>query len=73
MNPPLRSEEDRKATIAAVVDGTVDLLATDHAPHTMEEKDLGFLDARTASLVLNARMAYATRFLWTAALSPTNA
>ena len=45
MNPPLRSEEDRKATIAAVADGTVDLLATDHAPHTMEEKDLGFLDA----------------------------
>ena len=45
MNPPLRSEADRKATIAAIADGTVDLLATDHAPHTMEEKDLGFLDA----------------------------
>ena len=38
MNPPLRSEADRQATIAAVADGTVDLLATDHAPHTMEEK-----------------------------------
>mgnify|MGYP000810823872 CR=1 FL=1 len=36
---------DRQATIAAVADGTVDLLATDHAPHTMEEKELGFLDA----------------------------
>ena len=45
MNPPLRSEADRQATIAAVADGTVDLLATDHAPHTMEEKELGFLDA----------------------------
>ncbi|MBW3090155.1 dihydroorotase [Bifidobacterium miconisargentati] len=45
MNPPLRSEEDRKATIAAIADGTVDLLATDHAPHTMEEKELGFLKA----------------------------
>ena len=45
MNPPLRSEEDRKATIAAVADGTVDLLATDHAPHTLEEKELGFLEA----------------------------
>ena len=45
MNPPLRSEADRQATIAAIADGTVDLLATDHAPHTMKEKELGFLDA----------------------------
>ncbi|MBT1173389.1 amidohydrolase family protein [Bifidobacterium sp. MA2] len=45
MNPPLRSEADRKATVAAIADGTVDLLATDHAPHTMEEKALGFLEA----------------------------
>ena len=35
MNPPLRSEADRQATIAAVADGTVDLLATDHAPHEL--------------------------------------
>lgn len=45
MNPPLRSEADRKATIAAIADGTVDLLATDHAPHTLEEKARGFLEA----------------------------
>lgn len=45
MNPPLRSEADRQATIAAIADGTVDLLATDHAPHTLEEKALGFLEA----------------------------
>ena len=45
MNPPLRSEADRQATIAAIADGTVDMLATDHAPHTMEEKERGFLDA----------------------------
>ncbi|PLS30009.1 dihydroorotase [Bifidobacterium margollesii] len=45
MNPPLRSAEDREATIAAIADGTVDMIATDHAPHTMEEKALGFLDA----------------------------
>ena len=45
MNPPLRSEADRQATIAAIADGTVDLLATDHAPHTMDEKARGFLDA----------------------------
>ena len=45
MNPPLRSEADRKATIEAIADGTVDLLATDHAPHTLDEKRLGFLEA----------------------------
>ncbi|MBT1176442.1 amidohydrolase family protein [Bifidobacterium callimiconis] len=45
MNPPLRSEADRQATIAAIADGTVDLLATDHAPHTLDEKKLGFLEA----------------------------
>ena len=45
MNPPLRSAADRQATIAAIADGTVDLLATDHAPHTLEEKERGFLEA----------------------------
>ena len=45
MNPPLRSAADRLATIEAIVDGTVDMLATDHAPHTLEEKSEGFLEA----------------------------
>ncbi|MUH59111.1 dihydroorotase [Bifidobacterium canis] len=45
MNPPLRSEADRRATIAAIADGTVDMIATDHAPHTLEEKERGFLEA----------------------------
>jgi len=38
MNPPLREEEDRLAIIQGLVDGTIDLIATDHAPHTREEK-----------------------------------
>jgi len=38
MNPPLREEEDRLAIIHGLVDGTIDLIATDHAPHTREEK-----------------------------------
>jgi dihydroorotase len=38
MNPPLRSERDRAAVIEAIADGTVDCLATDHAPHTIEDK-----------------------------------
>jgi dihydroorotase len=45
MNPPLRSEEDRAACIAAIVDGTVDCFATDHAPHTADEKARPFTDA----------------------------
>ena len=42
MNPPLRSAKDRDALIEAVVDGTIDCLATDHAPHTEIEKDSDF-------------------------------
>ena len=38
MNPPLREEADRQAIIAGLQDGTIDLIATDHAPHTAEEK-----------------------------------
>lgn len=41
MNPPIRSEEDRKALIAGILDGTVDMIITDHAPHSEEEKSKG--------------------------------
>lgn len=41
MNPPLRSKEDREALIEGLLDGTIDCIATDHAPHTMEEKQAG--------------------------------
>ena len=41
MNPPLRSREDRAALIAGVADGTIEVIATDHAPHTAEEKSRG--------------------------------
>ena len=42
MNPPLRTEEDRRALIAGLRDGTLDIIATDHAPHTDYEKDKEF-------------------------------
>jgi dihydroorotase len=42
MNPPLREEADRAAMIAAVVDGTIDVIATDHAPHHADEKMVEF-------------------------------
>ena len=41
MNPPLRSEEDRLALIEGIKDGTIDCIATDHAPHSAEEKSRG--------------------------------
>ena len=41
MNPPLRSKADREALIAGILDGTIDMIATDHAPHSAEEKAKG--------------------------------
>jgi dihydroorotase len=45
MNPPLRAEEDRQALIAGLRDGTIDCIATDHAPHAREEKEVPFEEA----------------------------
>jgi dihydroorotase len=41
VNPPLRTEEDRQSLIASIIDGTVDAIATDHAPHTTSDKEKG--------------------------------
>ena len=41
MNPPLRDKTDREALVAGIVDGTIDMIATDHAPHSAEEKGRG--------------------------------
>jgi dihydroorotase len=45
MNPPLRTERDREALRAALADGTVDAVATDHAPHSVLDKEVEFMDA----------------------------
>ena len=45
MNPPLRSEDDRQALIEGLRDGTIDCIATDHAPHAREEKEVPFEEA----------------------------
>lgn len=42
INPPLRSEEDRQALVAGILDGTIDIIATDHAPHARWEKEVEF-------------------------------
>ena len=46
MNPPLRDEEDVEAVIEALIDGTIDSIATDHAPHHIDEKEVEFEKAR---------------------------
>lgn len=43
MNPPIRSKEDRSALIEGIKDGTIDMIATDHAPHSREEKSKGLV------------------------------
>ena len=45
MNPPLRTEDDRQALIEGLHDGTIDCIATDHAPHAREEKEVPFEEA----------------------------
>ncbi len=57
MNPPVRTEEDRKAIIAGLRDGTLDCIATDHAPHTESEKDREFDYAPNGILGLETALA----------------
>lgn len=45
MNPPIRSAKDREALIAGILDGTIDMIATDHAPHSIEEKSKGLANS----------------------------
>lgn len=45
MNPPIKAAEDKAALIEALRDGTIDMIATDHAPHSAEEKSRGFADS----------------------------
>ncbi|MSU47880.1 MAG: dihydroorotase [Opitutus sp.] len=57
MNPPLRTEDDRRALIAGLRDGTLDIIATDHAPHTDYEKDKEFDYAPNGILGLETALA----------------
>lgn len=57
MNPPLRTEEDRQALIAALQDGTIDIIATDHAPHSEEEKNKPLAEAPSGILGLETALA----------------
>ena len=60
MNPPLRGEADRQALIAGILDGTIDMVATDHAPHSAEEKGRGL--ERSAMGVVGLETAFAALY-----------
>ena len=57
MNPPLREEEDRLAIIRGIQDGTIDLIATDHAPHSREEKEKPVTEAPSGIIGLETALA----------------
>lgn len=63
MNPPLRSAADRRALIDGLADGTVDAVATDHAPHTAAEKGQGFVKAPFGTTGLETMLAVLLRFV----------
>ena len=56
INPPLRGAEDRDALIAALVDGTIDCIASDHAPHALQEKEVEFEAAPPGSVGLETTL-----------------
>ncbi len=56
MNPPLRTEEDRKAIIQGLADGTIDIIATDHAPHSAAEKEKDFPSAPSGIIGLETSL-----------------
>ncbi|MBR2943940.1 MAG: dihydroorotase [Clostridia bacterium] len=60
MNPPIRSEEDRQALIEGIKDGTIDMIATDHAPHSSEEKGRGL--EKSAMGVVGLETAFAVMY-----------
>lgn len=57
MNPPLRTEKDRQAIIQGLSDGTIDIIATDHAPHSAAEKEKPFPDAPSGIIGLEIALA----------------
>ena len=60
MNPPLRSAADRAALIEGILDGTIDMIATDHAPHSAEEKSRGL--ASSAFGIVGIETAFSTMY-----------
>ncbi len=62
MNPPIRTKDDQKALIEGILDGTIDMIATDHAPHSLEEKARGL--ARSAFGIVGLETAFALLYTY---------
>lgn len=63
MNPPLRTSEDRFAIIEGLKDDTIEIIATDHAPHALEEKEKGLLEAPSGIIGLETALALGNTYL----------
>ncbi|MGD9568240.1 MAG: dihydroorotase [Sedimentibacter sp.] len=63
MNPPIRTEEDRLKIIEGLSDNTIDIIATDHAPHSREEKEREFLNAPSGIIGLETALSLGITFL----------
>ena len=71
MNPPLRGSEDREALVAGILDGTIDMIATDHAPHSAEEKSRGLEKSLMGVVGIETAVAVMyTNFVKTGKLTP---
>ena len=73
MNPPLRAERDRAAVVAGLADGTIDAVATDHAPHALSEKDVEFSRAPNGIVGLESAAAIVLELVAAGALPLTRA
>ena len=73
MNPPLRDAKDRDALVEGIIDGSIDAVATDHAPHHEDEKAKGFVDAPFGVIGLETAFAALLTFVDGGAITPLRA
>ena len=71
MNPPLRSEQDREAICEGLADGTIDVIVTDHAPHSSQEKDIDFDVAANGIIGLETSLSLSLKLVEIGVLSLT--
>ncbi len=69
MNPPLRTEADREAICEGLADGTIDAIATDHAPHSQKEKDVAFASAANGIIGLETAVSLSLKLVQEGVLS----
>jgi dihydroorotase len=72
MNPPLRSSQDREAILEGLADGTIDVIATDHAPHSYIEKEVEFDQAANGIIGLETSVSLSLKLVQNSVISLTN-